>query len=339
MPMTPPLHRVNPERLRHVHGEALLRRDFSDQSAQDDQLRWWHNRALHNAYGVVIGLTVKITLLDGMRRAKVSPGLAIDVFGRELVLGERRFLDVPDDVDALLLVLSYDRAPGTCEPPPGGFCLDAPTADAGISLGWIPKAGFSPRDGVPLASSSEELAFSPPRTRPVARPRIGRGVTIAGELAWDPWIEDDIRLGAELVIDTSASGFTRTPCYFVDISSDIWNPQLPMLVLTSFTHITKMTKDHFTLRLLIPWLYAQTDRAIAALMTDEQPSVEHLVAVRASAIRVAQPRMREPDLRSAVRGVSRATNLAVSWIGIQRDIDEASFIGMSDGSEERDEFS
>ena len=57
-----PLRRVSPERLQHQTGEALLRRDFADQAAQDDQLRWWHTRALHGAWGISEGLSVTAAL-------------------------------------------------------------------------------------------------------------------------------------------------------------------------------------------------------------------------------------------------------------------------------------
>src|SRR5262249_23851380 len=48
------------ERLRYWQGQMLRSRDFRDQAAQQAELRWWHNRALHNAYGVVAGLGVTL---------------------------------------------------------------------------------------------------------------------------------------------------------------------------------------------------------------------------------------------------------------------------------------
>ena len=74
--MADPLIPLAPLRLRHGQGESLSGRDFSDQAAQDDQLRWWHNRALHRAYGVAQGLEVDLASEPGT--AVVSPGLAYD---------------------------------------------------------------------------------------------------------------------------------------------------------------------------------------------------------------------------------------------------------------------
>ena len=40
------------ERVRYWQGQMLRSRDFNDMHAVEEQRRWWHNRALHNAYGV-----------------------------------------------------------------------------------------------------------------------------------------------------------------------------------------------------------------------------------------------------------------------------------------------
>src|SRR5690606_23425466 len=47
------------ERQRYWHGQLLRSTDLGDQLVQEAQLRWWHNRAIHNAYGVVAGLVVE----------------------------------------------------------------------------------------------------------------------------------------------------------------------------------------------------------------------------------------------------------------------------------------
>jgi hypothetical protein len=43
------------ERVRYWQGQMLRSADFRAQSADTAQHRWWHNRALHNAYGVYRG--------------------------------------------------------------------------------------------------------------------------------------------------------------------------------------------------------------------------------------------------------------------------------------------
>src|ERR1035438_517824 len=46
------------ERLRYWQGQMLRSRDFRDDGAIEAQRRWWHNRALHAAFGINYGLQV-----------------------------------------------------------------------------------------------------------------------------------------------------------------------------------------------------------------------------------------------------------------------------------------
>src|SRR5579864_1624026 len=51
------------ERTRYWQGQLLKSGDLNGQVSTDLQLRWWHNRALHNAYGVALGYESK-SLVD-----------------------------------------------------------------------------------------------------------------------------------------------------------------------------------------------------------------------------------------------------------------------------------
>jgi hypothetical protein len=91
---------VNPrelQRLRYTPGQDLLSRDFRDQGRFDEQLRWWHNRAMHGAFGVRAGLRVQPVETAPQPRVEVSPGLAYDSFGRELILFSRERAACPRD--------------------------------------------------------------------------------------------------------------------------------------------------------------------------------------------------------------------------------------------------
>jgi hypothetical protein len=301
-PRVNPLVPVAPQRLRHGRGETLLGRDFADQAAQDDQLRWWHSRALHRAYGVVQGLQVTVAPVGGVETAEVRPGLAYDCHGRELLLDRPRRLPVPEDTEQLVLVIASAAPEAGCAPPPGGWCRDERAGAGGVELRWVRRSELTLRDGVPLTLSDEAAVFSAPKARPLARPRIGHGATIPGETAWGLWVEafpDEqvLRLGIQVEVDTSAAGFTAVPCYFAQVTGSMWTARLSSILLLPFGHVAQAAKDRFTFRLLAPWLYA----------------FERLGAERR--------RPGEPDLRSAVRGLVRATNLAVTWIGIQQRSD------------------
>jgi hypothetical protein len=267
--MPEPLRPVEPVRLRHRHGEALLGRDLTDQGDQDDQLRWWHNRALHRASGVITGLDV--VLSGGV--ATVGPGLAYDGRGRALLLEQAREIAVPDGDPGRALVLS--RAAG------------------GVDVCWVSREAAASCDVVRLATDddADHPTNGRPQTRPIARPRIGRGATIPGATAWQPWVErinDEVwQLGIQVTVDTSTAGFTAPPCYFAQVTGSLWDPRLPALLLVPFDHVAAAGRDRFTFRMLMPWLYL-------------------LAGVS-----------RQPDFRDAFRGLAQITELAVTWIGIQ----------------------
>jgi hypothetical protein len=272
--MADPLARRDPLRLRHHHGETLAGRDFAAQAGQDDQLRWWHNRALHRAYGIVSGLGISVA--DGV--ATVEPGLAYDCHGRELILDRPRRVPVPLGETTPELVLGRHGD--------------------GVALCWVRPGSAAPAGGVPLGVAEND----PPLVRPFARPLIGRGATIPGATAWEPWVESEgrreLHLGMQVEVDTSAAGFTAPPCYFAQITGSTWDARLPFLLLVPFEHIARHRRDGFTFRLLMPWLY--------------------LAEAFTTAPRLAIAVARRPDFREALRGLAQITDLAVTWTGIQQ---------------------
>src|SRR6266567_1684368 len=92
-----PLDSTELQRLRYWQGQLLRSRDFNDQTAIDGQLRAWHNRALHNVFGVSTGLSVVPLPPQGgaLMALRVSPGVAYDCFGRLLILRAVREMPVP----------------------------------------------------------------------------------------------------------------------------------------------------------------------------------------------------------------------------------------------------
>ena len=98
------------ERLKYWQGQKLLSRDFRDQTSYEAQLRWWHNRALHNSYGVSYGFTV--TMHNG--RIQIDCGVAYDCYGRELILQAPREMALPPEPDekfeSMTLLASFKDA-------------------------------------------------------------------------------------------------------------------------------------------------------------------------------------------------------------------------------------
>ena len=145
------------ERFRYWQGQKLLGRDFRDQVAREAQLRWWHNRALHNSFGVSFGFQVSRVIEAGAFVAvRVTCGVAYDCFGRELVLQDTRAISLPSHQPEtnrkLTLVASYKesrRCGNECLP----ICacrIDEP------ELQWVLSRSLELADGVPLLEVSYE---------------------------------------------------------------------------------------------------------------------------------------------------------------------------------------
>lgn len=219
---------VELERLQYRQGQLLRSRDFRDQAAIEAQLRWWHNRALHNAFGVAEGLSVEVN----SNSVIVQPGLAYDCFGRELILaapGKLRVPPKPAAATQLTLVVRYRESSALRRKRElAGACLPGRIAlrTEQVELVWAPAGAIELADSVPLGTllydeSGTGWNFKAARNfvRPLARPRIGSGITIPGRTnwkEWDPKIGQTALgfLGFETSVDTSASGFTDLPCYF-----------------------------------------------------------------------------------------------------------------------------
>ncbi len=230
------------ERVRHQPAARLHGCDLHAQAAIDDQLRWWHNRALHRAYGVAAGLGVRLAMdpatgVSTPSRVDVDPGVAYDAYGREIVSPFPMRLDVPSG--AATLVVAYRAPVGVAAP------VDAATGCAVDGLGglggrvstatfvWVgPDAASSP-DAVPLADARGGV-LAPRRVyaHAMAQPIVASGATRPGFTAWRPWMHPrpgtkdgqpttvDECLGVQTDIDTAGAAFEASPvpCYFAWIA-------------------------------------------------------------------------------------------------------------------------
>jgi hypothetical protein len=144
------------QRLKYWQGQKLLSRDFRDQTSYEAQLRWWHNRALHNAYGVSYGFAV--TLVD--TRVRIDCGVAYDCYGRELILQAPRELELPEpgnDFASMILVASFDTGDRSIS---SKEMLMGASGCSSRSIGpwiyWKPSADFHFTEGIALAEISYE---------------------------------------------------------------------------------------------------------------------------------------------------------------------------------------
>lgn len=278
-----------PDLERHLfwRGQRLLARDLDDLLAGEQERLFWHNRAVHDAYGVVFGLAVGPAAGGAEAGVAVGPGLAYDAYGRELGLLAPATVAMPRGADGpaveerwVLLLRAGDSGAGGCGCGGGGDC-GCGTAPRG-DLVWRRARGVGIEDGVALARGSwisgtagwvfvPDEGFHPLRARPVARPRLGRGQTPRGGTAWRPWSQPPdpplvglagetlpgitvpaAARGIEVMVDTAAAGFTRTPCYFAWLQGGPWQVATRLATTLPLGRITAAARDRFTFNLWDP---------------------------------------------------------------------------------------
>jgi hypothetical protein len=256
------------ERLRYHQGQTLRGVDFRDQRRIDEQLVAWHNRALHNVYGVAKKIMdgLKVNFKQGQAYVDVQSGLAYDCFGRPLIRCDETRVPLSELIEPMYLVIRHKKDCGCCqsEHPPGScFPPHHSLVAEDTELLWLPTKNFSFRDGVPLARTRVvsgvidlDALFVAPAARALARPRISSGTTIPGATTWEvselvislPFTEVRVK------VDTSSAGFTTVPEYFASLQGPltILDPTGAVRVLClHFDHIERTRIDGFVFSFLI----------------------------------------------------------------------------------------
>jgi hypothetical protein len=299
---------------RHIYrqGQMLRGVDLVDSLADTAHLRWWHNRALHAAFGIASGLTVNIL----GTRVRVDPGLAYDAFGRELILRERVVVSMPAQPGDWTLVARYpEEAASSCRPPTPCWPVSERERDLGLDLVWLSTPSVRPGEVMPLlrirGGDGELPVAERPRyrARPLARPRVASGsLDPAGR--WGFWTfavrETDTILGLEVEIDTSAAGFTTTPRY---VAWTEWSRPPPAgldlnalnLMTRGWTYVVDATPDQFRFRVLT---------VLAGL------TVKDLLDVITGA---KQPGVLRDHVAIEIPGWLRALDVIICWLGVEHE--------------------
>lgn len=188
------------ERLNFVDGQTLTSRDLRDGERNNDRLRAFHNRYLHDTWGISFGL--QVAMAANHLAAIVQPGYAIDGFGNGVILLQEVTVRAPRLAQAEALALAVS-SPGTFE------WWSARDLTLGVQ---VPLGAAFIKDGV--VSGLIDLSVRR-YARSFAVPRLANGATEAGQTGWTDssgpatWIE--------ATIDTRDAGFVGLPQYFAAV--------------------------------------------------------------------------------------------------------------------------
>lgn len=312
------------ERVKYWQGQMLRAQDFLNLQGVEAQRRWWHNRAIHNAYGVAEGLNANLVpAKPPYTGVSVSPGVAYDIFGRELILERVLTIPLPNNVPtgmvgAMSLLLRYK--PPSCRMQPDEIlemCWTAPGSVVAGTAEFVWKLGdnLNPCEGVSVYAICYSAAptlkgpdsyYVRISSESLARPLLTSGATVPGQTPWEEWTagfdgnDAPYLVGEQAWIDTTAAGFTDVPCYFAWLQGPLWSSQLQVFLPALVTNIADASITGFTFQMYVPFP-PQTDFEIAR--AGRRVLIENLDSNVVSAS--------EFDL------FAQQQDLYVSWIGCQ----------------------
>lgn len=245
------------ERLRYWQGQMLRSGDLNDHLAIDEEMRRWHNRAIHRAYGIVKGLEVESQIVRSLGRVTtvlvVKPGLAYDGCGGAICLPRAARVALPSTrkrVASWTLYIRAREASGEATE----CCFPSQPMRQRPDLFWRPSDLPQSSDCVPIVAwqatdplESIQLDGSVRvMARPEARPRIAHGATIQGQTAWKEWTIGQfigVRGGDAQRAAVPASGRAARAAAFVAPPTTTTTPMvdmLPMLVSTNVMAVTQI---------------------------------------------------------------------------------------------------
>ncbi len=246
-------------------GQLLGAADLNTLFDYNRELRWWHNRSLHN-WGIAFGLEVAGD--KGARVVSVQPGYALDCLGRDLVLTDRLDVPIPATAGPLsyFLVAAYADDNSLPAAQRAGPCDAAGTVRLAErpDLRWVrpddPAADsrFRPGQDIVLASIQVQncrlAAAAADKERRYAlsapQPLIMAGQTTAGRTPWDLWTESEVVLGVQTQVDTTAAGFGATPRYMAHVMGNRMENQ--DITWDGHALVSAPTATGFLLQVLMP---------------------------------------------------------------------------------------
>jgi hypothetical protein len=273
------LKKQNLERFHYWQGQKLQSSDFRRIAEDDAQRRWWHNRALHNAWGIYRGYETTPFPTNQPKFILAGPGLAYDYFGRELLLENPQQVPVPTNIPIdrstseqsdMNLLVRYKELPGSCASrDSSGACWPQSGSQqpGTVEFVWKPTNATRQSDAVLLGvlrngggkKTRFEATFARVKTRPLARPLLASAATIPGNTPWQAWTpnpsdDSSVLIGVQTNIDTSSAGFTAVPCYFAWLEGSLWSLSAQQFLPAFFPSLANESTSSFTFRLLIPFI-------------------------------------------------------------------------------------
>jgi hypothetical protein len=260
------------ERVVFFQGELLTADDLITLDSNNRELRWLHNRSLHN-WGIGFGLDVQGAAGDTF--VTVNAGYAIDSMGREIILSNPVQVPIPavagpatyylvanyvDDVDQTTEEMR-DASGCGCS----STCVCSTTGAVRLSnrpaILWKTVAQLVFGIDVILAQVLiQNCVLNQAPSASVRRyATCGSGFSfranqvLAAAIQWRVWRQGGINIGFTAAIDTSSAKFQTTPRYMVQI---VGSRSGSGFIVVDFVSIADESSTGFTLQVALPALAA-----------------------------------------------------------------------------------
>lgn len=260
------------ERPAFFRGERLLAADLDSLQRYHRTLRWLHNRALHD-WGIALGLGLSGN--KGDKIVKITPGLALDRAGREIVLPAMRELQVPavagnpagGPVDFYVTAsyledesLTPETRGGDCEtegairlPETCSVRCQHPGSVAGTD--WVFGTDIV-IGSIKVQDCKLAATVTDKDRREITRetPYVGAGSSRPGDTAWELWKNPANQpIGAKTKVSTAEAGFSTTPRYEARIGGDFgYSGGGAGTVVAGYVQILDPTPTSFVCAVLLP---------------------------------------------------------------------------------------
>lgn len=266
-------------RVAFFDGQRLTAGDLNGAAGVQRELRWLHNRSLHN-WGIGLGFAVRGA--KGDHQVQVGPGYALDCRGREILLTEPLQKAVPARADdghgqpvRYYLVAAYpddarlavlERRQGECGTE-GAVRLQEraaiywkaegeQTVETGLEIVLALATVQNCQLAAPLSLDQRRSA------RPLRQPFVAAGTTRLGDTPWEAWTisADGVAtvLGVKATLDTSVGRFGATPEYQAQlqgnrlINADGTGVEGAFLLLEGMTFVSAPSRHGFDFYVLMP---------------------------------------------------------------------------------------
>jgi hypothetical protein len=241
------------------------------------QLRWLHNRSLHN-WGIAVGFNVSGA--RGGSEVTVTPGYALDCVGHDLLLSLPTTLAVPAVSGAAAggpmtyyLTASYiedadlptsETREGECKPSGAVRRVEAPLIRWQDPRSIIGTSAWRRGRDIVLASvkvldctlvSAPSLADRR-SARPETQPFVAAGSSVPDATIWTTFTDPAGIAGIQTIVDTSNAGFQSTPLYTAQIVGTrvlaVKVGTTPGQLIDGLGSVSSPTATSFVFRLALP---------------------------------------------------------------------------------------